>query len=154
MSRTSSESVTGSDAAVRPDAAFRRTFAITVVTLLVLCAAFLGLTLLQGPKLSSAQVDATRAVEQSGQLLRLFANQPVSSVDEKQVTVEPATPFTVETSGEVVALAFTQRLRYDTEYVVTVAGVTSTTPRMSTTSTAATSPTTWCARPSPARTAR
>lgn len=124
MSRTSSESTA---AAGRPDAAFRTTFTATVVILLVLCAAFLGLTLLQGPKLSSAQVDATRAIEQSGQLLRLFANQPVSTVEAEQVTIEPAIPFTVETSGEVVAVTFGQPLRYNTEYVVTVAGVTSTT---------------------------
>ena len=124
MSPTSSEPA-ATDA--RPDAAFRRTFALTVVALLVLCAAFLGLTLLQGPKLSSAQVDATRAIAQSGQLLRLFANQPVSAVDAGQVTIEPAIPFTVDTSGEVVSVTFGQPLRYDAEYTVTVEGVTATT---------------------------
>ena len=115
MSRTSSER------------SFRRLFGTLVVSLLVLCAVFLGLGLLQGPKLSSAQLDVTRAIDQPGQLLRLFGNQAVASVDAAQVTITPAAPFTVETSGEVVALAFSERLRYNTEYTVTVADVTSTT---------------------------
>jgi len=96
------------------------------VSLLVLCAVFLGLGLLQGPKLSSAQLDVTRAVDQPGQLLRLFGNQAIAAVDASQVTVSPAAPFTVETSGEVVALTFSERLRYNTRYTVSVAGVTTT----------------------------
>ncbi|TBN57044.1 hypothetical protein EYE40_06315 [Glaciihabitans arcticus] len=105
---------------------FRRLFSTLVVTLLVLCAGFLGLGMLQGPKLSSAQLDITRAIDQPGQLLRLFGNQAIAAVDASQVTVTPAAPFTVETSGEVVALAFTERLRYNTAYSVRVTGVTTT----------------------------
>ncbi len=103
---------------------FQRTFALVVTGLVVLVAVFAGLNYLQGPKLSSGQVDGSRVVDQPGQQLRLFANQTIRAVGEKQVTISPAAPFTVQTTGAVIALQFTDRLRYDTNYSVTVHGVT------------------------------
>lgn len=104
---------------------FRRALAFTVATLVLLCLAFLGLGYLQGPKLSSAQVDTGAVITQSNEQLRLFANQAVAHVGAKQVTITPAVPFTVSTSGEVIAVQFGARLRYATDYTVTVAGITS-----------------------------
>ena len=104
---------------------FRRALAFTVATLAVLCIVFLGLGYLQGPKLASAQVDVDAVTSQSGQQLRLFANQAVAHVDEKQVSVTPAVPFSVSTTGDVIAVQFDQRLDYATNYTVSVAGVTS-----------------------------
>lgn len=104
---------------------FRRAFTVTVIALAVLCAVFLALGYLQGPKLSSAQVDARGVVTQSGQQLRLFANQPLAPVAADQVTVTPATPVTVSSQDDVVSVQFDERLRYATEYRVIVAGVTS-----------------------------
>jgi len=109
----------------RTDARFRRAFGLTIVALLVLCGLFLGLGYLQGPKLSSAQVDTTGVINQTGQQLRLFANQAIADVTADQVTLSPETPFTVSTSGDIVAVQFTDRLRYATEYTVSVNGVTS-----------------------------
>lgn len=103
-----------------------RTRWIAVVTVLaVVCAAFVGLTYFQGPRVSDTQVDASATVERPGQQLRVFANQAVSHVDPSQVVVSPAAPFTVQTSGDVVAVTFTDRLDYDTDYRVTVDGVSS-----------------------------
>ena len=88
-------SPTSTEGRVRTDARFRRALALTVVALSALCLVFLGLGYLQGPKLSSAQVDADAVVAQAGQQLRLFANQAVAQVGADQVTVTPAVPFTV-----------------------------------------------------------
>ena len=114
MSRTSSSG-----------GAFGRALAVTVAALVLLCGLFLTLGYLQGPKLASAQVDTRGVVEQGGQQVRLFANQAVAQVDESQVTVSPATGFSVTTQGDIIAVQFETRLLYATDYTVSVAGVTS-----------------------------
>lgn len=91
---------------------------MTVALLIVLVGVFAGLNYFNGPKLSSGSVDPERVVLQSGQQLRLFANQNITTVRKRQVTVVPATPFTVSSSGKVIAVQFTQRLLYDTKYTV------------------------------------
>jgi hypothetical protein len=105
------------------DRPFRRTLAITVGALIVLVAVFAGLDYFQGPKLSSGRVDAERVVAQAGQRLRLFANQNITAVTKNHVTVSPATPFTVNSAGAVIAVQFSDRLRYGTKYSVRVADV-------------------------------
>jgi hypothetical protein len=121
VSRTSTEG----EARPRSDARFRRVFAITVTVLLLLVATFVALSYFQGPKLSSAQLDTARAVSQPGQQLRLFANQSIARVKASQVTITPATPFTVSTQGSVVAVQFGERLHYGTTYRVVIRGVSS-----------------------------
>jgi hypothetical protein len=108
-----------------PAREFRRTFTAVVVVLALLCAGFAFLGHLQGPKLSSAQVDTDQVTARSGQQLRLFANQPLAAVDPADVTITPAADFGVTTSGSVVAVEFAQPLLYAAHYVVTVEGVTS-----------------------------
>lgn len=103
--------------------AFRRAFVIVVVALAALSGVFLGLSYLQGPKLATAVVDVAGVVEQSGQQVRLFANQPIAPVTPDQVTVSPAATFSVSASGDVIAVQFEQRLDYATDYDVTIAGV-------------------------------
>ena len=90
----------------------------------MLCVVFAGLGYLQGPKLESAQVDTDLVTSRSGQQLRLFANQPLAEVKKSDVTIIPATEFSVTTSGAVVAVQFDRPLRVDAHYVVEVAGVT------------------------------
>ena len=120
MSRTSTDDGDAADGAAVP---FRRALAITVICLVVLVAGFAGLNYLQGPKLSSGSVDADRVVARAGQQLRLFANQSIRDVSKKHVSVSPAVPFTVNTSGAVIAVQFTDRLRYGTKYSVRVSDV-------------------------------
>jgi len=102
---------------------FARSFAALVGVLVGLGLIFLALGVLQGPKLSSAQLDPARVTEQSGQQLRLFANQPVDPVDASAVTVEPAVATSVTVQGELIVVQFDERLRYGTEYTVRVEGV-------------------------------
>jgi len=107
-----------------PDARFRRALIVTVVALAVLCAAFAALTLVQGPKLSSAQLDARAAITASGQALRLFANTPVAEVSPSAVSITPNAPFTVTTDGKIIGITFDLPLRYATDYRVSVDDVT------------------------------
>lgn len=102
---------------------FERSFWILVASLVVVAAVFLLLGSLQGPKLSSAVVDPARVVEQPGQQLRLFANQPLRDVSVNQVTVTPAVEISVAVEGEVLIVQFESRLRSGTEYLVDVQDV-------------------------------
>lgn len=102
---------------------FSRTFAIVVAALGLVGGLFLALGYLQGPKLSTAQLDAERVTVQSGQQLRMFANQPVDAVDASAVTVEPAAATTVSVQGDLIVVQFDERLRYATEYTVRIEGV-------------------------------
>ena len=99
---------------------FRRTVAILISVLVVLCGGLFALTALQGPRLSSVSADvAARAPQQ----LRFVANQAVASVAVDQVRVEPATPVTVAVSGKVITVQFSSPLHYGEHYTVTVDGV-------------------------------
>lgn len=102
---------------------FERAFWMLVAGLTVVSAVFLLLGSLPGPKLSSAVVDAARVVEQPGQQLRLFANQPLGEVSADQVTVTPAAEVSVSVQDDVLIVQFEQRLRWGTEYLVEVRDV-------------------------------
>lgn len=114
MSRTSSEW-----------RGFRRAFWWTAAVTTGVGAVFLLLGAMQGPKLSTAQVDTVRVTEQAGQQLRLFGNQPLSEVTAEQVSVEPDARVSVSTQGELITVQFDEPLRYATEYTITVEGVAS-----------------------------
>jgi hypothetical protein len=102
---------------------FSRAFALTVLSLSVIAAAFLVLGVLQGPKLSTAQVDTVRVTEQAGQQLRMYANQPIDQLAAGAVTVEPAASTSVTVQGDLIVIQFDERLRYATDYTVTVTGI-------------------------------
>ncbi|WOF22944.1 Ig-like domain-containing protein [Microbacterium betulae] len=93
-----------------------------VGVLAVLAAAGAGASLLQGPRVSSVQVDPAAAVEASGSRVVLTSNQALAEIDPSQVAVSPETPFTVDAAGRMVGVRFTVPLDDDTEYTVTVDG--------------------------------
>jgi hypothetical protein len=121
VSHTSTD--TERDGTPRGDAPFRRSLAATIAALILLVAVFTGLNYLQGPKLASGLIDTARAVAQPGQQLRLFANQTIAPVTSRQVMITPAAPFTVTSSGEVIAIQFSHQLDYGTRYSVRVDNV-------------------------------
>lgn len=77
----------------------------------------------QGPRVTDVQVDPAAAVAASGARVILTTTQSLEDVDPAQVEVEPATPFTVDTSGRSVGIRFTLPLRDDSDYRVTVRDV-------------------------------
>jgi hypothetical protein len=100
---------------------FRRSW-IAVVAVLVVGAAVLGVaSVAQGPRLSSAAVNAEAAVERPGQRLVLHADQPLARVDPDAVTVEPDAAFELTQDGAQLTVRFTGLLRYASEYRVTIA---------------------------------
>ena len=125
MSRISTDRPSADRGTRAGDGPFRRAIAVTVAVLLALVCTFIVLDYFQGPKLSSTQIDTSKVVAQTGQQLRLFADQNLATVAKSQVTVRPAAAFTVSTAGQSIAVQFTQRLNYATSYSVTVRGVTS-----------------------------
>jgi hypothetical protein len=104
---------------------FRNGIVAVVTVLALLCAGFLVLDYVQGPKLSSATVDTEQVVAQADQQVRLFADQNLATVTKSEVSVAPSVPFTVTTQGQTVSVQFSERLHYSTRYTVRLTGVTS-----------------------------
>jgi len=117
-----------SDAAHRTPARRSRRFGLAlaaVLGILVLAGAGLGaVSLLQGPRITDVQVDPQHAIESSGSRVILTANQSLAAIDDAQVTVDPAVPFTVDAAGRGVGIRFTVPLDDDTTYTVKVSDVT------------------------------
>lgn len=104
----------------RRSRAFAGAFAIVVGVLVVLGLAGAAATVAQGPRVTDVQVDPAAAAEASGSRLILTTTQSLAEVDPSQVTVTPATPFAVDTSGRSVGVRFTLPLWDDTEYTVAI----------------------------------
>ena len=102
---------------------FVGTFAVVVAILAAVGLAGAAASVAQGPRVSSVQVDPEAAAAASGSRLIVTTSQSLAEVDPSQVTVTPATPFTVDTSGRSVGVRFTLPLFDDTLYTVTFADV-------------------------------
>ncbi|MDY0908160.1 hypothetical protein [Microbacterium sp. CFBP9034] len=103
--------------------AFASAFAIVVGVLLVVGLAGAAATVAQGPRVTDVQVDPAATVAGSGSRLIITTTQSLAEIDPSQVTVTPATPFAVDTSGRSIGVRFALPLWDDTEYTVEVAGV-------------------------------
>ncbi len=99
------------------------TFAIVISALAVVGLAGAAAGVAQGPRVTSVQVDPAAAVAASGSRLIVTTSQALADMDASQVTVTPATPFTVDTSGRSAGVRFTLPLFDDTEYTVAFANV-------------------------------
>jgi hypothetical protein len=98
---------------------------VTLAALIIACGSLGAVSILQGPKLEGAQIDAAAAAGSPGQQIRLVVNQAVAAVTPGEVSIVPAVPMTVQSQGSVIAITFHSALDYDTIYRLTVAGVTS-----------------------------
>jgi hypothetical protein len=94
------------------------TLAVVIAVLGVVGLAGAAVTTGQGPRVSSTSSDPKAAVAASGSRLIVAMNQSLRKVEAEQVTVTPATPFTVDTSGRSMGVRFTLPLHDDTEYTV------------------------------------
>ena len=109
----------------RRSRAFVATFGIVVGLLAVLGLAGAASSVAQGPRVTETSVDPAAAAAASGSRLIVTTTQSLAEVDPSQVTITPATPFVVDTSGRSVGVRFTLPLWDDTEYTVTIDGVAS-----------------------------
>ena len=103
--------------------AFLSAFAIVVAALTAMGLAGAAASVAQGPRVTDVQVDPAAAAAASGARLIVTTTQSLEEVDAGQVTVTPATPFSVDTSGRSVGVRFTLPLFDDTEYTVSFSGV-------------------------------
>lgn len=94
---------------------------LAVVAVLGVVAVTAGVvTTLQGPRVTSVQSDPTAAVSSAGSRLIFETTQSLQEVDASQVTVSPATSFTVDTSGRSVGIRFTDPLWDETTYSIRI----------------------------------
>ncbi|WP_206475594.1 hypothetical protein [Microbacterium sp. KRD172] len=107
-----------------PDRRFLYTILAVLAVLGVVVGGLSAVSLFQGPRVSDVQVDEAEAIDVSGSRVILTANQSLQQIDESQVTVEPAVPFTVDAEGRSIGIRFTVPLDDSTEYTVRVAGAT------------------------------
>lgn len=98
---------------------------MTLAALLIACGSLGAVSILQGPKLEGAQIDAAAAAAAPGQQLRLVVNQAVAAIKPSEVKVVPSVPVTVQSQGSVIAITFHGTLAYHATYRVSVGGVTS-----------------------------
>ena len=97
----------------------------------VSAAVALGLTIvalviyaLQGPRIREVSIDLVRSVAYPEAVLRLESDRPLAPIEAHQVRVSPSTPVEVRVQGPVAAVVFQEALRYGTDYVVEIDGVT------------------------------
>lgn len=103
--------------------AFAVGFAVVAGVLSIVGLAGAAAITAQGPRVTGVQMDPAAAVQASGSRLILTTTQSLSPVDASQVTVTPATPFTVDTSGRSVGVRFVLPLHDATDYTVTITGL-------------------------------
>lgn len=106
--------------------AFALPFLVVASLLAVLGLAGAAVSTMQGPRVTAVDVDPRAAAEASGGRLIVTASQPLADVTDDQVTVTPDVPFAVDTSGRTLGVRFGLPLQDDTEYTVTIDGVTGT----------------------------
>lgn len=103
--------------------AFALAFAGIVAVLAVVGAAGAALSTARGPRITDVHVDPDAAAQASGARIILTTSQALEEIDPGQVTIDPATPFAVDTSGRSVGIRFALPLWDDTVYTVTIDGV-------------------------------
>ncbi|MAP63174.1 MAG: hypothetical protein CMH34_05405 [Microbacterium sp.] len=103
---------------------FGAVFAIVVAILAVLATIGAVVSVAQGPRVTDVAVDPEAAVDASGTRLIFTTTQSLQEVDASQVTVTPDVSFAVDTSGRSVGVRFSLPLWDETEYTVTIDGVT------------------------------
>lgn len=107
----------------RRSRAFIGGFAVVIAVLAVVGLAGAAVSTAQGPRVTRVSVDPDAAVNNAGSRIIFTTTQSLAEVTPDQVSVTPATPFTVDTSGRSVGIRFALPLWDDTEYTVKIADV-------------------------------
>lgn len=102
---------------------FARRLAGSIAVLALAVGGFAFANIAQGPRLNDAKLDAQRTTVLAGQKLTLEVNQPVASIDEAGIEVEPAAAVTAEIDDRTITLTFDVPLAHATDYTVRVPGV-------------------------------
>ena len=122
----SADLLTGQPLPARSTRPFRRTLWILVGGLVAACVALVAVNLLTGPRLTGVGVDTTAVVSSANARLVLATNRQLTDITPEQVSIEPSAAFQVTTSANSVVISFPQPLAYNTDYAVSVRGITGT----------------------------
>ena len=122
----SADLLTGQPLPARSTRPFRRTLWILVGGLVAACVALVAVNLLTGPRLTGVDVDTTAVVSSANARLVLATNRQLTDITPEQVSIEPSAAFQVTTSANSVVISFPQPLAYNTDYAVSVRGITGT----------------------------
>jgi hypothetical protein len=102
----------------------RRSFTLQVycfaAVIALVCMLLMILTWLQGPRIRSSTIDTSLATTAANQQLILHMNQAPGAISKKLVKISPNIAFDVTSSGNTVAIQFTQPLQNDTDYAVKI----------------------------------
>jgi len=106
--------------------AFRRSLWVIIGGVIVFGGVLLAVNLLNGPRLTAFSVDEAAVVADSNSRLVLSSNQQLGDVSVEQITVLPESPVSVQTTGVAIIVSFDNPLNYNTDYSVSVRGITGT----------------------------
>lgn len=105
---------------------YRRGIALVTVLALLGCAALIGLTLIQGARMTGVQLDVDNLVTSSGQRLVFSFNQVLDDSAAVTATSEPEVALSVQVSGRQVIVTTAEPLDFAVDYTVTLDGLSST----------------------------
>jgi len=99
---------------------FRR-LSLSLTLVLALVATGLGaINAVQGPRLSSAEVNPQALITRPNQQIILHTNQPITELTADLVSVSPAADWEVSVDQNSILLRFGDALNYATDYTVTI----------------------------------
>lgn len=85
-----------------------------------LCGFLVIALLLDGPRIRKTEYDLNKLTQNTNQTLVFKANQPIKSVNESQISINPSADFSVATTGESIVLQLKQRLNYSSNYTIEI----------------------------------
>jgi len=107
-----------------PHRKVRRWLWSVIAGLSVICGLLVAVHGLNGPRMTAFSVDETAVVSESNSRLVLSTNRELEEVLPEQVTVAPQSPVSVQTSADSIVVSFVEPLASNTDYTVSVRGVT------------------------------
>jgi hypothetical protein len=102
---------------------YRSALIATVAIMAVVTASALVGTLIEGPRLRSVTLDEATAIQASGVTLSLRSDTALGPVSDSEVSITPATSFSLENTELEVRIVFDEPLLAATTYRVSVSSV-------------------------------
>lgn len=99
---------------------FNSAFKKIVVLSIAIIALLILLVTVRGAHIREATFNPELPTQFSGEWLVLHTDQPLKTIQTKNVKITPSTPIKVISSGNEVAIQFEQRLPYNTNYKINI----------------------------------
>jgi hypothetical protein len=103
---------------------FNSAYYLVIGCLLAVSFMLIILTSLQSPRIRQVSLDIPATTSYLNQQLFLRFSLPIAHIKASQVSIEPATTFTIANRGDIAAIQFSSRLSYHSTYHVRIANLT------------------------------